>query len=206
MSSKLQTNLQPLQIHNHLEKNPRSTETMPPLPQKSYVSKETLQKPKVSSTGVNPIRKSSEIDKMNVMLVGNSIAEESDEIKSKIRIPQHGSDEKSLQAQIESISAPMLNQKAKMPAILSSVGTAAKPGYSIRAKPPAMPRSRLKPRKKKNLQPLQPSQVPLTRHTLTPVMDKNKGPESGEHVLFSEAVFTCSTFIFLRLCCMVITA
>ena len=166
MPSLLQSDLQPCQAHKSSEKKEKSKKIMLPLPQQGSMQKETLRKPKVTSLGVNPIRKSTEVNNLNVMLVGSAITDEPHLKSSFLKQPKS---EPSIFNEVNTQSQTPFSDKPKMPAILSSQGTTAKPGYSIRARPPPMPRSRLKPKKKAILLSCK---SPVTRHTTTPVMDE----------------------------------
>ena len=185
MSSKMQVNVQQWQLYNPLNKSTKAPEMPPsrklPYSKSTGVLKEKLHQPKVSSVGVAPPRKSMDINELNVMLVGNSVAELDDfrddsNVIARKKIP--APDQTTVVDPVE---------KQKMPAILNSEGTAAKPSFALRAKPPPMPRSKLKQRK--NARVIVKSIVDdETVHTTTPVPDMD-GVKHRKLVIIFKNIF-----------------
>ena len=138
-------------IHQWQLYNPLDKSNVAPEPQKSNklpytkdeVSADVLLEPKITTVGVLPVRKSSDIKNLDVMLVGGSLMScvNSDVLRK--------SDKERKQ-----VGNPILatvqtqHQRKKMPAIVSSEGTTTQASFSARSKPPSMPRSNIKQRKK----------------------------------------------------------
>ena len=184
MPSKNQT--QQWQIYNPLDKASRPPEiaTSKKLPySKSSSVKDTLQRSKVCSVGVAPPRNSMEVKDLNVMLIGNCIAEQSQ--------TQGGDVGKKVKKETDidgNIPEKNLDKKRKMPAIISSEGTTTKPSYAQRAKPPSMPRSKvIHTKKTRSFIPQQNSTIHLTTPNL----------EEDREITSSMSKGICETSIFV---------
>jgi len=181
MPSKTEVTLQQWQLYNPLDKSTKPPE-MPssrklPYSKSTSLTKDTLKQPKVSSIGVAPPRKSLDVNELKVMLVGSSVIDQPELTDGDIAKSKKKSLELDQTATAEKISV----EKHKMPAILSSEGTTGKPTFAFRAKPPAMPRSKIKQKRKAKLLPHQ-SFEEATVHTTTPIPDENREVKSGKNV------------------------
>ena len=104
--------------------------------------------PKVSSLGVLPSRNTEEIENLNVMLVGDSLDAEAVE-QSDFDIEIKDSGEELKDKRVKKKKGPIVVEKVKMPAIVSSEGTISAPVLVSRGKPPPRPKPKIKKWKRK---------------------------------------------------------
>nr|XP_009860033.2 uncharacterized protein LOC100175887 [Ciona intestinalis] len=109
------------------------------------VSHDTLMQPKVGLTGVCPARSSMEIENLKVMMVGSSTFDLPSTAKVKGHINEH---EKKVEAKSSVVKPTNKQERLKMPAIINTEGTTTRAPFVRRAKPPSMPRSKIKVKQK----------------------------------------------------------
>ena len=162
MPSETPTDVQHLQICNPLNKSQRSVENPPsnsfPYSKISSVSKEDLHHAKVSSVGICHPRNSMNVENLNVMMVGNSLGHPC-QPDPFVRAGLH---KKEILLLDSPTTTKRPSERPKMPAIISSEGTTIKPSLVRRAKPPAMPRSKLKQKRKLRITAAHSQVVPHT--------------------------------------------
>ena len=178
MPSKTDINLQQWQLYNPLDKSTKPPD-MPqsrklPYSKSTAFLKEDLKQPKVSSVGVAPPRKSFDVNELKVMLVGSSLSE-----KNEPNTGDTKTKKKALAANQYSSVENTLTGPHKMPAIVRSEGTTGKPSFVMRAKPPSMPRTKLKQKRKPKVLPHQ-SYEEMRAHTTTPVHEDEQREKSGK--------------------------
>ncbi|CAK8677862.1 unnamed protein product [Clavelina lepadiformis] len=145
------SNLQQWQVYNPLDKSniipdvPKSNK-LPFSKDNSKVTTSDLLQPKISSVGVCPSRSSIKLDDLKVMMVGLSVADAGREKINETLNQEKDSLKPTLTEDMKENKTVALKQK--MPAILNAEGTTMKAQFAIRAKPPTMPRSTIKTRRK----------------------------------------------------------
>ena len=108
----------------------------------SAISIQEMVQPKISSLGVLPARHTKDIDKLNIMLVGDSL-ETGDQTEVEYTDREEREDHDR-----EKVRKSESDNKTKMPAIISSEGTISAPVFATRAKPPQRPKPKIKYKKK----------------------------------------------------------
>ncbi|XP_077968120.1 uncharacterized protein LOC120326538 [Styela clava] len=103
---------------------------------------DTLLQPKISSVGVIPIRKTSQVNEMGVMVIGKSNLGIDKDKDKEITKDNEDPDEQQIEF-VNRVKKSKLKPE-KMPAIVSSTGTTGKISFSERRKPKATPMTKLK--------------------------------------------------------------